>query len=361
MRDTEIIDQYYPTKVYDVAYPDSNLCIAACGDGYYWISRDKCQTWERKLIGRFLNLQYVHFIDKDNGVMQNGLELFITNDGAKTWDTVNCNKVFSGGCNNAKVVSPGIIYTIVVRGDGYFLGRTYDNGATWDRTDVINYKRFSNIIFLDKDVGFGIGGSGVPNTNYYNELVEKTTDAGVTWVKKLDTVIPKQNGRLLKGSFYRRKYGIVINYWGHTWKTQDMGETWYYDTTYPILKWASMGDVHWLSESTILGANDAIPQIIMYTEEVTEVEEVNNEDNDDEINIFPNPASDYIEICIPPLERGSGVVAEVVRVFDVLGIEHPATSWHPSKEGNVRIDVSSLSPGVYFVKVGGRVSKFLKM
>jgi hypothetical protein len=39
------------------------------------------------------------------------------------------------------------------------------------------------------------------------------------------------------------------------------------------------------------------------------------------IAIFPNPASDYIEINIPPLERGLGGVAEVVRVYNVLGVE----------------------------------------
>jgi len=68
--------------------------------------------------------------------------------------------------------------------------------------------------------------------------------------------------------------------------------------------------------------------------------------------VYPNPAGDYIEI--------SGVVGEV-KVFDVLGIEHPATVWHPSTEGNVRIDVSALPQGVYFVSVGDKVIKFVKI
>jgi len=72
----------------------------------------------------------------------------------------------------------------------------------------------------------------------------------------------------------------------------------------------------------------------------------------DSFFISPNPARDYIEV--------SGVVGEV-KVFDVLGIEHPATAWHTSKEGNLKIDVSSLSPGVYFIRIGTYFTKFLKI
>jgi len=76
--------------------------------------------------------------------------------------------------------------------------------------------------------------------------------------------------------------------------------------------------------------------------------------------LYPNPANDYIEINIPPLERGSGGVS----VFDVLGVvvaTSPPASLHSGEGRKVRIDVSSLSPGVYFVRVGGRMYKFVKM
>jgi len=32
-----------------------------------------------------------------------------------------------------------------------------------------------------------------------------------------------------------------------------------------------------------------------------------------------------------------------------------------SSEGNVRLDISSLSPGVYFVKIGSYFAKFVKI
>ena len=84
-------------------------------------------------------------------------------------------------------------------------------------------------------------------------------------------------------------------------------------------------------------------------------------------NLSPNPASDYIEISYPPSKkRGSGGVSMVI--YDVLGIEvlksmdsrfRENDSHFP--EGNVRIDVSALSPGFYFIRVGDVVRKFVKL
>jgi len=74
--------------------------------------------------------------------------------------------------------------------------------------------------------------------------------------------------------------------------------------------------------------------------------------------IYPNPTTGEVNINNVML---SGAKHPEIKVFDILGIEHPATVWHPSEEGNIRIDISSLSPGVYFVKIGSYLAKFVKM
>ena len=85
--------------------------------------------------------------------------------------------------------------------------------------------------------------------------------------------------------------------------------------------------------------------------------------------IFPNPADDFIEINVPrwrgqgvdlpPLERGSGGMS--IRIYDVLGVEQFTLTPTLSLKGEgVRIDVSLLAPGVYFVRVGDMVRKFVK-
>ena len=101
------------------------------------------------------------------------------------------------------------------------------------------------------------------------------------------------------------------------------------------------------------------------------------EDNgySDKIIISPNPATDYITINLssinPTLKRGvEGEVA--VEIYDVMGMlvaQTPSSviNGQTGASDPPRIDVSNLSPGVYFVKIVGSngacsiVEKFVKM
>ncbi|MBX3044323.1 MAG: T9SS type A sorting domain-containing protein [Candidatus Kapabacteria bacterium] len=88
-----------------------------------------------------------------------------------------------------------------------------------------------------------------------------------------------------------------------------------------------------------------------------------------QISIHPNPASDFITIQL----RNKGLqpfAADRVQIFDMLGLEvisTPSASQPPTGEGNLRIDVSHLPTGVYFVQIIGSngacsiVKKFVKM
>ena len=77
-------------------------------------------------------------------------------------------------------------------------------------------------------------------------------------------------------------------------------------------------------------------------------------------SISPNPATDYIEIAFDNHALNGAV--KNVKIYDVLGIEHPVSfSATPLSEGNLRLDVSNLPAGVYFVRVGGQVLQFVKM
>ena len=106
------------------------------------------------------------------------------------------------------------------------------------------------------------------------------------------------------------------------------------------------------------------------------IDEVENPVNENIVlSISPNPSPDFIEISYSPLEKGvRGLSDELpVRIYNVFGEEvnlTPALSMlgeggstpfnSPASGGHLRIDVSFLSPGLYFVRVGGRVGKFVK-
>jgi WD40 repeat protein len=102
---------------------------------------------------------------------------------------------------------------------------------------------------------------------------------------------------------------------------------------------------------------------------ITNVVETN--DNISDFSISPNPASDYIEISIPENMYSNPTLKHVVdgvvetgqvkvQIFNTLGIEmineaiHPMTSSH-------RMNIENLPDGVYFIKIGDRVERFVKI
>ena len=76
--------------------------------------------------------------------------------------------------------------------------------------------------------------------------------------------------------------------------------------------------------------------------------------------ISPNPASDFIEINVGA-QRAVPDAVTPVRIFDILGVEVLINSQLLMFNSQLRIYVSGLSPGVYFVRVGDVVKKFVKM
>ncbi len=72
--------------------------------------------------------------------------------------------------------------------------------------------------------------------------------------------------------------------------------------------------------------------------------------------IFPNPAIDYVEITLD--NEAIQFTNMKVQIFDVFGRE---VSQSVLIDGNTKIDVSFLPSGVYFVKIGSRTEKFVKI
>ncbi len=98
----------------------------------------------------------------------------------------------------------------------------------------------------------------------------------------------------------------------------------------------------------------------------TEVKE-NIVSSNGEIMISPNPSSDFIEITKPSEGLEPWENSSTIRIFNVFGekievktelLKNSQFSIHNSQ---LRIDVSGLPSGVYFVRVGDKVGKFVKI
>jgi WD40 repeat protein len=79
---------------------------------------------------------------------------------------------------------------------------------------------------------------------------------------------------------------------------------------------------------------------------------------------YPNPASDYIEITIsigarPNGNEASPIASEYIQIFNTLGeIILTVEQTSPTVQ---RIDISNLTSGIYFIRIGNKIEKFVKM
>jgi hypothetical protein len=87
-----------------------------------------------------------------------------------------------------------------------------------------------------------------------------------------------------------------------------------------------------------------------------------NPENKEDFEVSPNPTTDFIEISVGA--NGRSPLQSDVSIYNVLGeiqaTPNPTPTLPASREG-VRIDISSLPPGMYFVRIGDKVGKFIKL
>jgi hypothetical protein len=74
-------------------------------------------------------------------------------------------------------------------------------------------------------------------------------------------------------------------------------------------------------------------------------------------SIYPNPAEDFIEIS---QNKGLQPLVQKVQIFDVLGLEVKSVGTGLDLSTQ-RIDISLLLVGVYYIRIGNKVEKFVKM
>ena len=78
------------------------------------------------------------------------------------------------------------------------------------------------------------------------------------------------------------------------------------------------------------------------------------------LSVSPNPANDFITITSSNNGLKPVVATDKVQIFDMLGLEIMSELIHPLATSH-RMNVERLSPGVYFIRIGDKVEKFVKI
>ena len=377
------IPSYIPRRVCDVSYPDTNLCLITADSGKFWRSTDGLRTWTRGNLYDNYNKRHVfeyltHFSGKlKGGIKHPGKIVHLTSDGGETWFEPKLNlpdSLLPTSNDDIQIITEN---SVIILSNNYFkldyILRSNDFGQNWVAYEQTP-RRIRALKFLDSLEGWGVGGVQVDSTGICRDIILHTIDGGKSWEIQVDSMPRKKTG-LYCVDFYDKLHGLAIGAWNNVWVTEDGGKNWvfdpWFDDNYPA---AILTNIGWLnSQSYIAVTYDN--ELYKYTKEPVSVSEIVEENI---LFISPNPATDYIEISInkglQPLVQNMQVM-----IYNVFGEEIPPrlTASGTTQEGNLensssqysllttqysaKIDVSGLPPGVYFVRAGGRVGRFLKI
>jgi photosystem II stability/assembly factor-like uncharacterized protein len=255
-------------------------------------------------------------------------------DGGKTWNLQLFPSSF--GYELQKFAFTDNNHGFAVGYQAYFT--TNNCGETWKEAMKYN-EGLNNIFFLNSSIGWIVG-----NYLWAQDIIKKTTDGGLNWI---DISAPGQcflpidvyfsdlnNGWMLcsdpDSNIVRTTDG------GSTWKTEEI-------LTNTILNMFSFPNS---KVGYAVGDNGTI---LKYTgEDIINVEEEIIDSKSVDIEIYPNPVEDFLYLRHTEFQSN-------IEIFTSLG-----TKVFECKISEI-IDVSVLPPGIYFLKSGSSVSKFVKI
>jgi hypothetical protein len=245
--------------------------------------------------------------------------------------------------------------------------KTKAYGKSWKIiTTILNDDININDIWVSKDgVIFLCGAREIKYINKpskYYEWISRSFNDGKSW----SNLVGDSNRTSLQLNyieFYDSNFGVAYST-SDLYYTLDGGDTWKFIYC-PQYLGISLRKVEFIDNRTILVGEENNGKILKLQFNLTDIVETNNKIND--LNVYPNPAKDYIEIissigACSNDNWASQIAAESINIFDMLGVIQSTPSLRATPQrGELRIDVSFLAPGMYFIKIGNSIEKFVKM
>ena len=380
---------YYGRSVLDMSYPDTNLFIAivdsglyskflddgktridSSSPGYILMSKDKGETWQDSSYGTNKHLAGLKMLNKSYGILSiskipwdTTRYWYYTNDGGLSWfeqnmpkdlllrlwlypiDLINRNLFIGIASYRDNLISKYRKLLIHVHNDWETIDTLSCNDSLWF------------IDFIDEIRGWASGGYFDPNDyNKTKQLIKYTSNGGKTWTTQRDT--NWRNCVIREVVFFDENFGMAGSAEGLVLRTTNGGRTWNEDIFEQDTNWAFF----WRTESVQVPSPKTAyliydgTYIMKYTwdgimESVDETLPVSD------FSLSPNPAREYVEIEI---RARQAVPLQDIKIFNMLGkcvineTIHPMTPSH-------RMNIENLPAGVYFVRVGDWVGRFVKI
>jgi len=295
---------------------------------------DAGATWDYIPCEMPLDLSSIYFADANTGFAmdEQASVLLKTFNGGTTWKAIKSNisnttisSVYFTDQSTGFAVGGYNSMPAPSRSTGVII-KTADGGVTWNTKEFDATGWLSSVYFTDENTGYVVGGSGI---------ILKTTDGGLNWI----TLSSGTTNWLSSVYFQDASTGYAVG--GNILKTTDAGSTW---TEIPGLTTNILSSVYFpkANEGYAVGDDGTIIKIIPEGE-MTLINEVGTTES--AFSIYPSPATS--KITISSNKELSGIIS--ISIINTSG-KLLFNSQYQNKS-MIDMDVSTLSKGVYLVKI----------
>lgn len=348
MNDTTL--KFY--KPYAVHFDKNKIFIGAYDNiekqPYFLKSFDNGKTWIK--IKTEIGGSEIFFNDNE-GVIVGFESIFYSSDNGINWQKkVNLIPGTSSGTiekvrfNN---INEFKILMVDQSNKKAWICKTGNMGTDWEVDTIPYYCRYISFSFFDDYVGWVIGSYNNGNGDQQNDIILKTTDSGNTWDIVADIALVDSISNSF-GAFdidvLSKKEAIIVGSSKKVIYTKDGGISW--GLLSKGLEKASLlfKTVKFLKPNIILACGwDNLVAKYEFDNNVS----TNEIFQKNELVIYPNPVNDFLYF-------NSNQYFGKITIYSMLDKIELETDY---KE---MINVSSLPAGLYFIKVGNKVCKFLK-
>ncbi len=297
---------------------------------------DSGNTWQLKYTqtNSFLNVVWfvsenIGFIGTDNGILK-------TIDGGTNWLLVQSthHKIKSIYFSSSEI--------------GYFLGgadssnniyKTSNQGVNYNSYPLFMQSIKERVFFINNEIGYIIG--------WYSPYIKKTIDGGLTWVDLYDSFNNGVGG--MEINFIDEANGFYVDNSGgfsKIYSTNNGGLNWDLEIS---LNSSSLYGLKKITSTTsfifCIGENG----IIYKKDNLLSINEVKK--NENEIQIFPNPTYNEINIKYNPL---------IVKIMSITLIDENGKIIENIKSDTEKINLKNISQGTYFLNFTTEKGNILK-
>lgn len=227
---TEILRQELTSfgvgRIREICYPSTGLIIAVGDSGIIIKSTDGGSSWSRKFVTT-ANLENIDMANERVGsiVGPNLMGTLRTEDGGETWDYIRFDDTLRFAHEVQTPTDSTVIVNTVKSQQGWTILRSNDGGRSFEALGRPSRRSYS-LLYFDANIGWSIGARQYGDyVEQSTDVVERTTDGGLTWTLSLDTMVTTVGG-LISASFADSANVIAVGFNANVWRTTDGGGSW---------------------------------------------------------------------------------------------------------------------------------------